>query len=187
VDEYVARLHEMLLDSKEHADSASYAAVAALGEKVADILRAALEAGDETLTTARAEAARVLGRAEEEAAEVIRSAQEVSGQLRQEAEMLLHEAEHVRVAAVSDAQAEVDRNLAAGHRQLEDLQRKINKLAVHKANVLSELGRLQQYLAGAESPEAAAAEGDSQTSTETPDAESSDTEPVAPNGKRSAR
>jgi hypothetical protein len=91
------------------------------------------------------------------------------------------------VAAVSDAQAEVDRNLAAGHRQLEDLQRKINKLAVHKANVLSELGRLQQYLAGAESPEAAAAEGDSQTSTETPDAESSDTEPVAPNGKRSAR
>ena len=35
------------------------------------------------------------------------------------------------------------------HRQIEALQQSIDKLAVRRANVVSELGRLQKYLAAA--------------------------------------
>ena len=59
------------------------------------------------------------------------------------------EAEAVKAEAVENAQAEADRMMADAHRQIEALQQSIDKLAVRKANVLSELGRLQKYLADA--------------------------------------
>src|SRR6202163_1943532 len=52
VDEYVARLHGWLLDSEARAEHAVAAATTAVGERAAEILRAALEVGEE----ARAEA-----------------------------------------------------------------------------------------------------------------------------------
>src|SRR5579864_7620926 len=65
VDEYVARLHEWLLDSEARADNAVQAAAAAVGERVNDILRAALEAGEQARQSADKEAAKLVGQAEE--------------------------------------------------------------------------------------------------------------------------
>jgi chromosome segregation ATPase len=59
------------------------------------------------------------------------------------------EAEAVKAAAVKNAQAEADRMMEDAHRQIEELQQSIDTLAVRRANVVSELGRLQKYLAAA--------------------------------------
>jgi hypothetical protein len=74
VDEYVARLHGWLLDSEARADGAVAAAAAAVGERAAHILRAAVEVSDEAhaeaealkaaaIENARAEAERVMDEA----------------------------------------------------------------------------------------------------------------------------
>jgi hypothetical protein len=65
------------------------------------------------------------------------------------------EAEAVKAAAVENAQAEADRMMEDAHRQIEALQQSIDNLAVRRANVLSELARLQKYLAAA-APDGAA-------------------------------
>jgi F-type H+-transporting ATPase subunit b len=109
VDEYVERLHGWLLDSEARAENAVENATVAVGERAAEILRAALEVGEQ---------ARL-------------------------------EAEAVKAEAVENAQAEAERMMEDAHRQIDALQQSIDSLAVRRANVLSELGRLQQYLAGA--------------------------------------
>ena len=109
VDEYVARLHGWLMDSEARAEHAVTAATAAVGERAAEILRAALEVGEQ----ARAEA------------------------------------EALKVTAVENAQAEADRVMDEAHQKIEELQQSIDNLAVRRANVVNELGRLQQYLAAA--------------------------------------
>jgi F-type H+-transporting ATPase subunit b len=78
----------------------------------------------------------------ERASEILRAALEVGEKARQEAE-------EVKAEAVENAQAEADRMMEDAHRQIEALQQSIDSLAVRRANVLSELGRLQKYLAGA--------------------------------------
>jgi polyhydroxyalkanoate synthesis regulator phasin len=109
VDEYVERLHQWLLDSEARAEHAVETATAAVGEKAAEILRAALAVG----------------------------------------EVAEQEAEAVKAEAVENAQAEADRMMGDAHRQIQSLQQSIDTLAVRRANVVSELGRLQKYLAAA--------------------------------------
>jgi hypothetical protein len=109
VDEYVERLHQWLLDSEARADNAVEAATEAVGERAAEILRAALAVGEQAK----------------------------------------QEAEAVKAAAVENANAEAEAMMEDAHRQIDALQQTIDSLAVRKANVLSELGRLQKYLAAA--------------------------------------
>ena len=119
VDEYVERLHQWLLDSEARAEHAVEAATEAVGEKAAEILRAALAVGEQAN----------------------------------------QDAEAVKAAAVETASSEAEAMMEDAHRQIDALQQTIDSLAVRKANVLSELGRLQKYLAGASpdgSPKSAA-------------------------------
>ena len=109
VDEYVERLHGWLLDSEARATHAVEAATAAVGERASEILRAALEVGEQARS----------------------------------------EAEAVKAEAVENAKAEADAMMEDAHRQIDALQQSIDSLVVRRANVLSELGRLQQYLAAA--------------------------------------
>ena len=109
VDQYVERLHGWLLDSEARAENAVEDATVAVGDRASEILRAALEVGEQ---------ARL-------------------------------EAEAVKAAAVENAKAEAERMMEDAHRQIDALQQSIDSLAVRRANVLSELGRLQQYLAAA--------------------------------------
>lgn len=109
VDEYVERLHQWLLDSEARADNAVEAATEAVGERAAEILRAALAVGEQAK----------------------------------------QEAEAVKAAAVENANAEAEAMMEDAHHQIDALQQTIDSLAVRKANVLSELGRLQKYLAAA--------------------------------------
>ncbi len=76
------------------------------------------------------------------AAEMLRASLAVVEQAEQEAEA-------VKAAAVENAQAEADRMMGDAHRQIDALQQSIDTLAVRRANVVSELGRLQKYLAAA--------------------------------------
>jgi hypothetical protein len=78
----------------------------------------------------------------ERASEILRAALEVGERARLEAEA-------VTAAAVDNAKAEADRMMEDAHRQIDALQQSIDSLVVRRANVLSELARLQQYLAAA--------------------------------------
>ncbi|HXQ89988.1 MAG TPA: hypothetical protein VN768_00445 [Acidimicrobiales bacterium] len=78
----------------------------------------------------------------ERASEILRAALEVGEKARLEAE-------DVKAAAVHNAQAEADRMMADAHREIAALQQSIDSLIVRRANVVSELGRLQKYLADA--------------------------------------
>jgi negative regulator of replication initiation len=78
----------------------------------------------------------------ERAAEILRAALEVGEQAQAEAEAM-------KVTAVENAQAEADRVMEEARQKIEELHKSIDRLAVRRANVLNELGRLQQYLAGA--------------------------------------
>ena len=119
VDEYVERLHQWLLDSEARAEHAVEAATAAVGDKAAEILRAALAVGEQAD----------------------------------------QEAEAVKATAIDNARAEADFMMEDAHRQIEALQQSIDNLAVRRANVLSELGRLQKYLAAAAPDGSARANG----------------------------
>jgi len=88
----------------------------------------------------------------ERASDILRAALAVGDKARLEAEA-------VKAEAVENAQAEANRLMADANRQIEALQQSIDKLAVRKANVLSELGRLQKYLADA-APDGAARNSD---------------------------
>ena len=85
----------------------------------------------------------------DKASEILRAALAVGEQANQDAEA-------VKAAAVDNAQAEADRMMEDAHRQIEALQQSIDNLAVRRANVVSELGRLQKYLAAA-APDGSAA------------------------------
>jgi len=78
----------------------------------------------------------------ERASEILRAAMAVGTQANQEAEAL-------RAAAVENAHTEAERVMEDAHRQIDALQQSIDHLAVRRANVLNELGRLQNYLAAA--------------------------------------
>ncbi len=78
----------------------------------------------------------------ERASDILRAALAVGEKARLEAEA-------VKAEAVENAQAEANRLMADANRQIEALRQGIDKLAVRKANVLSEFGRLQKYLADA--------------------------------------
>jgi len=78
----------------------------------------------------------------ERASEILRAALSVGDKAAEEAEA-------VKAEAIENAQAEADRMMEDAHRQIEALQQSIDNLAVRRANVVSELGRLQKYLAAA--------------------------------------
>jgi len=78
----------------------------------------------------------------ERASEILRAALEVGDKPRAEAEA-------IKAEAVENAEAEANRVMEDAHRQIEELQQSIDNLAVRRANVLSELGRLRKYLAAA--------------------------------------
>jgi len=106
----------------------------------------------------------------ERASEILRSALEMGEKAQQEAD-------EVKAAAIDKAQAEADRMMADAHRQIAALQQSIDSLVARKASVVSELGRLQRYLADA-APEDARAdielgefEGVQQAMTAEPDAQ----------------
>jgi len=149
VDAYVIRLHQMLCDSNARADIASRATTAALRQTFAGALQAFVEAGEKHLSEARAIADHVIELAEQQAAEMLRIADKHAGELRERSETQLQEAEAVRASVLHDAQT--DPGLADSRHQLTELQQAITALAACKANMLSELGRLQQHLACAPS------------------------------------
>jgi hypothetical protein len=154
VDEYVERLHQWLVDSEARAEQAVEVATAAVGERAAEILRAALDVGEKAQ----------------------------------------QEADAVKAAAVENAQAEADRMMGDAHRQIDALQQNIDNLAVRRANVVSELGRLQKYLAGA-APEGVArdagadtdhdADHDDALELDEPMSAAPDPHPLSKNGDRS--
>lgn len=161
VDEYVARLHEWLLDSEARAENAVQAATAAVGERVTDILRAAFVAGEQTRKDAeqgaaacRAEgegrAAELVRAAEHDAAEVVRTAESAATDMRGRAEAMVREAEEERAAAIRNAQAEAERAVDGARREMAALQVSIDELTARKATVVAEVAKLQRYLAGAE-------------------------------------
>jgi hypothetical protein len=76
------------------------------------------------------------------ASDILRAALLVGEKAEQEADV-------VKAAAVENARAEAERMMEDAHRQIEELQQSIDNLAVRRANVVSELGRLQKYLAAA--------------------------------------
>ncbi|MGD0380847.1 MAG: hypothetical protein ABSC30_12765 [Acidimicrobiales bacterium] len=78
----------------------------------------------------------------ERASEILRAALGAGDKARQEAES-------VKAAAIENAKAETEAVMKDAHRQIDALQQTIDSLALRKANVLSELGRLQKYLAAA--------------------------------------
>ena len=78
----------------------------------------------------------------ERASDIVRAALEVGEKARAEADA-------IKAEAVENAQAEADRVMEDAHRQIEALQQSIDNLAVRRANVLSEIGRLRKYLAAA--------------------------------------
>jgi len=78
----------------------------------------------------------------ERASEILRAALAVGDKAAQEADA-------AKATALENAQTEADRLMKDAHHQIEALQQSIDTLAVRKANVLSELGRLQKYLAAA--------------------------------------
>jgi hypothetical protein len=78
----------------------------------------------------------------ERASEILRAALGAGDKARQEADS-------VKAAAIENAKAEAEAVMKDAHRQIDALQQTIDSLALRKANVLSELGRLQKYLAAA--------------------------------------
>jgi len=76
------------------------------------------------------------------ASEILRAALGAGDTARQEAET-------VKAAAIENAKTEAEAVMQDAHRQIDALQQSIDSLTLRKANVLSELGRLQKYLAAA--------------------------------------
>ena len=186
VDEYMTRLHEWLLDSEERADQSAQAAVeatreaeelrrrlgdveqralsspeaaGAVGERVAHILRSALEAGEAARHHSEEESAKLLQQAEQRATDVLRAAERRAAQLRDaaehelagarhKAEALLRDAEDAVTAASEEARAEAGQLLDDARTEYHTLQQGISELNAYKTNALAELGRLQQFLAG---------------------------------------
>jgi chromosome segregation ATPase len=196
VEEYMTRLHEWLLDSEERADQSAQAAAdatreaeelrrrladleqralsspeaaGAVGERVAHILRSALEAGEVARHHSEEEAAKLLQQAEQRATDVLRAAERRAAQLRdaaeheltvarQKSEALLRDAEEVVSAASEEARAEAGQLLEDARNEYQTLQKGINELNAYKTNALAELSRLQQFLA-----DVAAGPGDTPT------------------------
>ena len=153
VDEYLAALHQMLLDSEGQVEDTWQAMVRALGDKAAAfILDASQQAGSHVLDESQASAAQLIEDAEQEASEVLRPAHEHAEKLRDEAEALLRDAEATKASALEEAQAEAERKLIDTRRQLEALQETITDLAASKADIMSDLVNLRQFLAGADTP-----------------------------------
>lgn len=153
VDDYLARLHEWLLESQartaraeEQAAAAGRAAeelrqqivvleersfsstpdsIKALGDRVGRILTTAFEAAEDMRTTAERDSGTVLAEAEARATQIVEDA-------RLEAEGLLEDANRRRAA----------------------VEQQVSALANHRARAEEELGRLHQYLAGALQPPA---------------------------------
>jgi cell division septum initiation protein DivIVA len=187
VDEYMTRLHEWLLDSEERAEKAAQAAsdasreaeelrrrlneleqraltspeaAGAVGERVAQILRAALETGEAARQHSEEEAAKLLQQAEQRSSDVLRAAERRAAQLRdaaeseltvarEKAEAMLQDAEAVVTSASEEARAEAGQLLEDARNEYQALQQGITELNAYKTNTLTELHRLQQYLAGA--------------------------------------
>jgi len=148
VDEYVARLHEWLVDCEARAENAMQNAAAGVGDRVSEILKAAFEVGEEARQTSEKDAVKLLEQAEQRAAEVLHFAERRAEQLRERAEATLAEAEKVKTDAVETAQAEAERTLEEAHQRYDALEDSIKELSDRKAKALGELSRLQDYLAG---------------------------------------
>jgi hypothetical protein len=100
----------------------------------------------------------------ERATEILRAALAVGTKATEEAEAL-------KAAAVENAHVEADRMMEDAHRQIQALQQSIDQLAVRRANVLNELGRLQKYLAAASGAPRDADVGDGEAVNDTMTAE----------------
>jgi cell division septum initiation protein DivIVA len=155
VDEYVARLHGWLLDSEARAEDAVQAATASVGERVTQILRASLEAGEQARKDAESESQARLKRTEEQAADIIRAAEQNADGLRRRAETMVREAEEEKARAIKNAEVEAERAIDDARREIATLQLNVDELAARKATVVAEVAKLQRYLAG--TPEAPAA------------------------------
>jgi negative regulator of replication initiation len=88
----------------------------------------------------------------ERASEILRAALGAGDKARQEAES-------VKATAIENAKGEAEAVMQDAHRQIDALQQSIDGLTLRKDNVLSELVRLQKYLA-AVAPEANAPNAD---------------------------
>jgi len=152
VDEYLSRLHQMLLESEDQAEDAWQATVGRLGDKAAEFLvEMSHQVGGQVLDESRANAAQLLVQAEAEASELVRPAEEHADKLREQSETMLRGAEAARASAFEEAQAEAEHRFFDARRQLEALQETITSLMASRANIVNDLLGLRRYLATAES------------------------------------
>jgi cell division septum initiation protein DivIVA len=146
-------------------ETAAKAAAEAVGVRITDILKTALEAGQEARQTMEADAAKTLEQAERKAADVVRLAEHRAEQLRIQSERVLREAEAIKATAIENARVEAARIVEESRRQSETLQNYIDGLTEFKAKAANELRRLQEQMASASATpqptEAATAETDS--------------------------
>jgi cell division septum initiation protein DivIVA len=129
------------------AETAAKAAAEAVGVRITDILKTALEAGQEARQTMEADAAKTLEQAERKAADVVRLAEHRAEQLRIQSERVLREAEAIKATAIDNARAEAGRIVEESRRQSETLQNYIDGLTEFKTKALEELRRLQENMA----------------------------------------
>ncbi len=128
-------------------ETAAKTAAEAVGVRITDILKTALEAGQEARQTMEADAAKTLEQAERKAADLVRLAEHRAEQLRIQSERVLREAEAIKATAVDNARAEAARIVDESRRQSDTLQNYIDGLTEFKTKALGELQRLQEQMA----------------------------------------
>jgi cell division septum initiation protein DivIVA len=148
VDDYLARLHEWLLESQARTARAEEEAAAATG--AAEDLRQQLVVLEERSFSSTPDSIKALG---DRVGRILTTAFEAAEDMRTTAEhdsaSLVADAKARAAQVLDDAQVEADGLLEGASRQREAVEQQVAGLAEHRARAEEELGRLHQYLAGA--------------------------------------
>jgi DivIVA domain-containing protein len=135
VDDYIDRVHDIVAESQERARVAEseleFSRHTTVGPRVAQILDLAVEEGKELRERVQAEVDRLRADAQAEAEAIMADA-------RDSAELTRAEAERTRQEVLADADA-----------RRQEVLDEVERLALSKAQLLSDLSRLQRILAQA--------------------------------------
>lgn len=148
VDDYLARLHEWLLESQARTARAEEEAAAAV--RTAEDLRQQLVVLEERSFSSTPDSIKALG---DRVGRILTTAFEAAEDMRTGADhdtrKLLSEAEARAAQIVDDARVEAEGMLEDAQRRRAAVEHEVQALATHRARAEEELGRLHQYLAGA--------------------------------------
>lgn len=148
VDDYLARLHEWLLESQARTARAEEEAAAA--GRTAEELRQQLIVLEERSFSSTPDSIKALG---DRVGRILTTAFEAAEDMRTTADhdsrKLVSEAEARAAQIVDDARAEAKGLLEDAERRRAAVEQQVRALADHRARAEEELGRLHQYLAGA--------------------------------------